>query len=114
MKGLVLALFAAYWVAVIVIWIAARSVFDQVGGLPRGQVGAEASEVLVLSALLMLLSVGIVRGWLAAVHARRATSARAEIHWGCAPGRARHATRTCGLRAWAQLPAPFAFCSSAI
>lgn len=62
-KGLVLALFAAYWVAVMVIWIAARPVFDQVGGLPRGQVGAEAAEVLALTALLMLLSVGIVRGW---------------------------------------------------
>ena len=62
-KGLVLALFAAYWVAVIVIWIAARPVFDQVGGLPRDQVGAEAAEVLALTALLMLLSVGIVRGW---------------------------------------------------
>ena len=32
-------------------------------GLPRGQVGVEAAEVLALSALLMLLSVGIVRGW---------------------------------------------------
>jgi len=62
-KGLVLALLAAYWVAVVVIWIAARPVFDQVGGLPRGEVGAEAAEVLALSALLMLLSVGIVRGW---------------------------------------------------
>jgi len=62
-KGLVLALFAAYWVAVIVIWIAARPVFDQVGGLPRGQVGTEAAEVLALTALLVLLSIGIVRGW---------------------------------------------------
>ncbi|HEX9099993.1 MAG TPA: hypothetical protein VF956_10960 [Candidatus Dormibacteraeota bacterium] len=62
-KGLVLALLAAYWVAVIVIWIAARTVFDQVGGLPRGQVGAEAAEILALTALLLLLSVGIVRGW---------------------------------------------------
>jgi hypothetical protein len=63
MKGLVLALFVAYWVAVIVIWIADRSVFDEVGGLSRGQVGAEAAEVLALTVLLMLLSVGIVRGW---------------------------------------------------
>ncbi len=63
MKALVLASFVAYWVAVIVIWIAARSVFDQIGGLSRGQVGAEAAEVLALTALLMLLSVGIVRGW---------------------------------------------------
>jgi asparagine N-glycosylation enzyme membrane subunit Stt3 len=62
-KGLVLALFATYWVAVIVIWIAARPVFDQLGGLPRGRVDLEAAEVLTLTALLMLLSVGIVRGW---------------------------------------------------
>jgi hypothetical protein len=62
-KGLVLAMFAAYWVAVIVIWIAARPVFDQIGGLPRGRVGAEAAEVLALTTLLVLLSVGIVRGW---------------------------------------------------
>jgi hypothetical protein len=62
-KGLVLALLAAYWVVVIVIWIAARPVFDQVAGLPRGQVGAESAEVLVLTALLLLLSVGVVRGW---------------------------------------------------
>jgi len=62
-KGLVLALFATYWVAVIVIWIAARPVFDQVGGLPRGRVDLEAAEVLTLTVLLMLLSVGIVRGW---------------------------------------------------
>lgn len=45
------------------IWIAARPVFDQVGGLPRDHVRAEAAEVLALSALLMLLAVGIVRGW---------------------------------------------------
>jgi hypothetical protein len=62
-KGLVLAMFAAYWVTVIVIWIAARQVFDQVGGLPRGKVGAETAEVVALTALIMLLSVGIVRGW---------------------------------------------------
>ena len=62
-KGLVLALFAAYWVAVIVIWIAARPVFDQVGGLPQGHANLEAAEVLTLTALLTLLSVGIVRGW---------------------------------------------------
>jgi hypothetical protein len=62
-KGIVLGLFAGYWVAVILIWIAARPVFDQVGGLPHGQVGAEAAEVMALTALLVLLSVGIVRGW---------------------------------------------------
>lgn len=63
MKALVLAMLAAYWVAVIAIWIAARPVFDQLGGLPRGHLGAEAAEILALTALLTLLSVGIVRGW---------------------------------------------------
>ena len=62
-KGLVLALFGIYWVTVIVIWIAARPVFDQVGGLVPGHVSAEAAEVLVLTALLILLSFGVVRGW---------------------------------------------------
>jgi hypothetical protein len=62
-KALVLALFAAYWVAVIVIWIVARPVFDQVGGLQPGQVDTETAEVLALTALLVLLSVGVVRGW---------------------------------------------------
>ena len=62
-KGLVLALFAAYWVVVIVIWIAARPVFDQVGGLRPSQVGTEGAEVLALTALLTLLSVGVMRGW---------------------------------------------------
>ena len=62
-KGLVLALFAAYWVAVMGLWIVARSVFDQVGGLGRGQEDSEAAEVLALTELLMLLSVGVVRGW---------------------------------------------------
>ena len=62
-KGLVLALLAAYWVTVIVIWIAARPVFDQVAGLSRGQAGAEGAEVLALTALLLLLSFGVLRGW---------------------------------------------------
>jgi hypothetical protein len=53
----------AYWVAVIVIWIAARPVFDQVGGLRPRQVRNETAEVLALTALLVLLSVGVVRGW---------------------------------------------------
>ena len=62
-KGLVIGLFAAYWFAVIVIWVAARPVFDQVGGLARGQVVAEAAELFVLTALLTLLAVGVMRGW---------------------------------------------------
>ncbi|HEV2139648.1 MAG TPA: hypothetical protein VGT01_00525 [Candidatus Dormibacteraeota bacterium] len=63
LKGLVLALLGSYWVAVIVIWIAARPVFDQVGGLAPGQIGAEAAEIVALTALLTLLSLGVVRGW---------------------------------------------------
>ncbi|HKF19716.1 MAG TPA: hypothetical protein VKF14_21360 [Candidatus Dormibacteraeota bacterium] len=62
-KAVVLALFGLYWIAVILILVGARSVFDQVGGLPRGQLAADVGAVLVLTALLTLLSIGIVRGW---------------------------------------------------
>jgi hypothetical protein len=62
-KAAVLALFVSYWVAVIVIWLTARQVFDQVGGLSRDQLPAEIAEVVVLTALLGLLSVAILRGW---------------------------------------------------
>jgi hypothetical protein len=62
-KAVVLALFVVYWIAVLLIWIAARSVFDQVGGLSRDQLPAEVGVVVVLTTLLMLLSIGVVRGW---------------------------------------------------
>jgi hypothetical protein len=62
-KAAVLALFALYWVAVLLIWLAARAVFDQVGGLARDQLPAEVGGMVVLTALLSLLSIGIVRGW---------------------------------------------------
>jgi hypothetical protein len=62
-KALVLALFVLYWVAVLLILIAARPVFDQVGGLTRDRLPAEIGVVVVLTALLTLLSVGVVRGW---------------------------------------------------
>jgi hypothetical protein len=62
-KAIVLALFFLYWVTVVLILMAARPVFDQVGGLPRDQLSAEVGVVLVLTALLTLLSFGIVRGW---------------------------------------------------
>jgi hypothetical protein len=62
-KAVVLALLLLYWVTVVLIMLAARPVFDQVGGLPRNQLPAEVAVVLVLTALLSLLSIGIVRGW---------------------------------------------------
>jgi hypothetical protein len=62
-KAVVLAFFVLYWVSVLLIWIAARPVFDQVGGLSRDQLPAEVGGVVVLTALFTLLSVGIVRGW---------------------------------------------------
>lgn len=45
------------------ILIAARPVLDQVGGLPKGQPLADIGAVLVLTALLTLLSIGVLRGW---------------------------------------------------
>ncbi len=62
-KAAVLALFALYWVAVVVILVFARSVFDQVARLTSNQRPAEVGEVLVLTPLFALLSTGIVRGW---------------------------------------------------
>ena len=62
-KAIVLGLLAAYWLVVVVILVTARSVFDQVGGLPSHQLSADVGAVLVLTVLLALLSTGIVRGW---------------------------------------------------
>ncbi len=62
-KALVLGLFATYWVLVVLILVFARDVFDQIGRLGGDQRPAEIAEVLVLTALLALLSTGVVRAW---------------------------------------------------
>lgn len=62
-KALVVSLFAIYWVIVVLILVFARDVFDQVARLTGDQRSTEIAEVLVLSALLTLLSTGVVRGW---------------------------------------------------
>ncbi len=62
-KALVLSLFATYWVLVVLILVFARDVFDQIGRLGADQRPAEIAEVLVLTALLALLSAGVVRAW---------------------------------------------------
>jgi hypothetical protein len=67
-KALVLALFAAYWLTVVTILVAARDVYDQVLDqtirVPAGdQRLAEIAVLLVLTALLGLLSTGVIRGW---------------------------------------------------
>ncbi|HEV2461856.1 MAG TPA: hypothetical protein VGS80_26160 [Ktedonobacterales bacterium] len=67
-KALVLALFAAYWVTVVIILAAARDVYDSL--LPQAvrspgsnQQPAEFGTLLVLTALFALLSTGVIRGW---------------------------------------------------
>jgi hypothetical protein len=66
-KALVLALFAVYWVTVVVILVVARSVYDSL--LPPAlrtssdQRPAEIYTLLVLTALFALLSTGVIRGW---------------------------------------------------
>jgi hypothetical protein len=62
-KALVLGLFAVYWVIVVVILVAAREVFDQVGGLPGNQRPAEIGALLGLTAPFGLLSTGVIRNW---------------------------------------------------
>jgi len=62
-KALVLGLFAIYWVIVVLILVFARDVVDQVARLAGQQPSAEIADVLVFTALLALLSTGVVRGW---------------------------------------------------
>ncbi|WIG57549.1 MAG: hypothetical protein OJF49_000293 [Ktedonobacterales bacterium] len=67
-KALVLVLFAVYWVAVVVILAAARTVYDaqlphalvRLTGHPRL---AEVGALLALTALFALLSTGVIRSW---------------------------------------------------
>ncbi len=66
-KALVLALFAVYWVIVVVILAVARDVYD--GLLPQAvrragnQRPAEIGALLVLTALFAVLSTGVIRSW---------------------------------------------------
>jgi hypothetical protein len=63
-KALVLALFALYWVTVVTILVAAREVYDHAIRLPGGnQRPAEIGLLLVLTALIALLSTGVIRSW---------------------------------------------------
>jgi len=66
-KALVLALFAVYWVIVVVILVAARDVYD--GQLPQAvrlsgnQRPAEIGALLALTALFAVLSTGVICSW---------------------------------------------------
>ena len=66
-KALVLALFATYWVIVVVILLAARDVYDgqlaQATPLSGDRRPAEIGALLALTALLTLLSIGVIRDW---------------------------------------------------
>jgi hypothetical protein len=66
-KAVVLALFAVYWVIVVVILATARDVYD--GQLPQAvrlsgnQRPAEIGALLALTALFAVLSTGVIRNW---------------------------------------------------
>src|SRR5215472_16613718 len=62
-KGLVLGLFAVYWVIVVVILLVAREVADLALGSHGDQRLAEIGGLLVLTALFADLSTGVIRGW---------------------------------------------------
>jgi hypothetical protein len=66
-KALALALFAVYWLIVVVILVAARNLYDallaQTVGSSTNQRPAEIGTLLALTALLALLSTGVIRGW---------------------------------------------------
>jgi hypothetical protein len=66
-KGLVLTLFAVYWVTVVVIFVVARDLYDsllpqvlRLAGNPRP---AELYTLLVFSALFAVLATGVICGW---------------------------------------------------
>ena len=66
-KVSVLALFAIYWLTVVAILAFARAVYDsllaQAVGPSGNQRPAEISTLLVLTALFVVLSTGVIRGW---------------------------------------------------
>ena len=67
-KVLVLALFAGYWVIVVVLLVAARDFYDsqlpQAMRLPgNNQRLAEIGTLLAATALFAVLSIGVIRSW---------------------------------------------------
>jgi hypothetical protein len=66
-KALVLALFAVYWVIVVVILVAARDVYDgilaQAVLLSGDRRPAEIGALLALTVLFAVLSTGVIRSW---------------------------------------------------
>lgn len=64
-KGLVLALFAVYWLIVVVVLVIARDVYDQQFPvkLSSDRRSTEIGALLVLTALFAVLSTGIIRNW---------------------------------------------------
>jgi hypothetical protein len=60
-KALVLSLFGIYWVLVLLIVVFAPDVIAHVRRLAGGP--SEIADVLVFTALLALLSIGVVRSW---------------------------------------------------
>jgi nitrate reductase NapE component len=67
-KVLVLALFAGYWVVVVVLLVVARGFYDsqlpQAMRLPgNNQRPGEIGTLLLVTALFAVLSTGVIRGW---------------------------------------------------
>jgi hypothetical protein len=66
-KASVFTLFVGYWVIVVVLLVAARSVYDhllaQAVTLSGNPQPAEIGTLLALTVLLSILSIGVIRGW---------------------------------------------------
>jgi hypothetical protein len=66
-KGLVLILFAVYWVTVLTIFVVARDLYDsllpQALRLSEHPLLAETYTLLVFTGLFALLATGVIRGW---------------------------------------------------
>src|SRR5215471_12930152 len=62
-KVLVLTFFAAYWVMVVAMLLAARPLYDQILSLSGDRAQVEIPALVVLTALFGTLSIGVIRGW---------------------------------------------------
>ncbi|MBS4730140.1 hypothetical protein MSM1_17990 [Mycobacterium sp. SM1] len=63
LKVLVLALFAAYWMIIAAMVLVARPQYDQLLKLSGNSQKGEVPSLVILTAVLAILSTGVIRGW---------------------------------------------------
>ncbi|MDI3313705.1 MAG: hypothetical protein QJR12_05295 [Mycobacterium sp.] len=63
LKVLVLALFTAYWMIIAAMVLVARPQYDQLLKLSGNSQKGEVPSLVILTAVLATLSIGVIRGW---------------------------------------------------